>query len=85
MLKTTETEVTFRKPFTLRSVNTRFPAGTYRLLTDEEEIDGLSFQAWRRVATMLIAPSISTQDGSQQIFTIDPDDLVTAQKADISP
>jgi len=85
MVKTTETLVTFRKPFSLRSIDTRLPAGTYRLITDEEEIDGLSFSAWRRLATMLVAPAVGIQDGTQQIFNINPQELDVALKADESP
>ncbi len=57
--RTTETSVTFRHPFKLASFDTEQPAGTYRLVTDEEEVLGLSFLAYRRVATMLHTPSIS--------------------------
>jgi hypothetical protein len=42
-VRTTETTVTFRHPFTLTSLDGPQPAGTYRLVTDEEEILGLSF------------------------------------------
>ena len=36
------------------------PAGTYRLVTEEEEIPGLSFVAFRRTAMMLHLPALST-------------------------
>ena len=85
MVRTTETLVTFRKPFSLRSIDSRQPAGTYRLITDEEEIDGLSFPAWRRLATLLITPAVGMEDGNQQIFNIDPQELDVALKADESP
>ena len=51
--RTTETTVTFRRPFTLLSVEGAQPAGTYRLVTEEEQIPGLSFVAFRRTATLL--------------------------------
>ena len=47
-VRTTETTVTFKHPFTLPSFDGPQPAGTYRLVMDEEEILGLSFLAFRR-------------------------------------
>jgi len=58
------------------------PAGTYRLVTDEEEISGLSFLAFRRVGTMLRLPSLATSGGAGQMISIDADDLAAALTAD---
>ena len=60
-VRTTETTVTFKRPFTLPELERPQPAGTYRLVTDEEEISGLSFLAFRRIATMLRLPSLATR------------------------
>ncbi len=43
----------FSKPFLLKGVDRILPAGDYRVVTDEELIEGLSFPAYRRVATMI--------------------------------
>jgi hypothetical protein len=40
--RTTETTVTFKHPFMLGSFDSAQPAGTYRLIIDEEEVIGLS-------------------------------------------
>jgi hypothetical protein len=53
MTRSIETTVTFRRPFTLTALDGVQPAGTYRLVEEEEEIAGLSFVAFRRVATLL--------------------------------
>jgi hypothetical protein len=45
---------TFGKPFTI--TDRLLPAGSYRVSTDEELIEGLSFPVYRRVATMIFAP-----------------------------
>ena len=37
-MRTTETAVTFRHPFVLAALAATQPAGTYRLVTEEEEI-----------------------------------------------
>ena len=47
---------TFAKPFVLKSIGREIPAGTYRVATDEELIEGLSFPCFRRVATMIMVP-----------------------------
>jgi hypothetical protein len=83
--RTTETTVTFRHPFKLTSFDTEQPAGTYRLVTDEEEVLGLSFLAYRRVATMLHTPSISTPDAhvvEHRVYPVDPAELASALEAD---
>jgi hypothetical protein len=49
--------VTFRHPFRIRGVDRVLPAGAYQVITDEEMIEGLSFAAFRRVATMIEVPS----------------------------
>ncbi len=81
-LRTTETTVTFRRPFTLPEFERPQPAGTYRLVTDEEEISGLSFVAFRRVGTMLRLPSLAKSDGPEQMISIDAKDLAAALTAD---
>jgi len=58
------------------------PAGTYRLVTDEEEISGLSFLAFRRIGTMLRLPSLATSGRPEQMISIDADDLAAALTAD---
>jgi hypothetical protein len=85
-VRTTETTVTFKRPFTLPSVDSPQPAGTYRLVTDEEEILGLSFLAFRRTATMLhtpaISPALSMSGHPNQVFTVNAAELAAALKAD---
>jgi len=54
-VRTTETTITFRRPFTLSALDKAQPAGTYRVVTEEEEIDGLSLVAFRRRATCCIS------------------------------
>lgn len=81
--RTTETTVSFRHSFMLSPFNRRQPAGTYRLVIDEEEIPGLSFLAYQRTATMLHTPAVSSAlAGSRQVFVIDPAELATAIASD---
>jgi hypothetical protein len=80
--RTTETIVTFRRPFTLAALEGAQPAGTYRVETDEERLDGLSFDAFLRVATMLHLPAMSATGARRQVITIDPAELAAALEAD---
>ena len=72
--------MTFKHPFSLKGVDGMLPAGDYRVLTDEELIDGLSFLAYRRVATMIFP--LAVRSDLSGMFTIDPQDLAAAQEQD---
>ena len=80
--RTTETTVTFRRPFTLAAIDGTQPAGTYRLVLEEEQIPGLSFVAFRRVTTLLHLPADPLPGATRQVVTILPDDLAAALAAD---
>ena len=69
----------FSKPFLLKGVDRILPAGDYRVVTDEELIEGLSFPAYRRVATMIFLPAQSHRASSIEMVTIDPLDLQAVQ------
>jgi hypothetical protein len=81
-IRTTETTVTFRRPFMLESFDSAQPAGTYRLVIEEENIPGLTFLAYRRTATMLHVPAIPNSAGFEAVFFIDSADLAAALEAD---
>ena len=82
--RTTETTVTFRRPFTLAAVEGVQPAGTYRLVTDEEQIPGLSFVAFRRMTTMLHLPADPPPGCTCEVVNVDPAELAEALAADAS-
>jgi hypothetical protein len=82
--RTTETTVTFSHPFTLSAVDGVQPAGTYRLTTDEEQLPGLSFIAFRRMTTMLHLPAKPLPGGKREIVSVDPAELAEALGADAS-
>ena len=54
--RTTTRTVTFLMPFSVAAASREIPAGAYFIETDEELIQGLSFPAYRRVATFLRIP-----------------------------
>jgi hypothetical protein len=72
-------DVTFRHVFTLKGFERPAPPGTYRVDIEEERIDGLSFLAYRRLATFIRLPMAGHGSGSTQSFLVDPKDLADAQ------
>ena len=56
--RTTHTTVRFTAPFSLSGVDEIQPPGDYAIAEDEELIDGLSWLAYRRVATFIHLPAI---------------------------
>ncbi len=80
--RSTETTVTFRHPFRLTALERPQPAGTYTVVTDEEEIVGLSHVAFRRIATMLRLPALAAARTRAEVVCIDPLELTAALIAD---
>jgi hypothetical protein len=74
--------VTFSHPFWIRGVDRVLPAGSYQVITDEEMIKGLSFAAFRRVATMIEVPAETER--AIELISIGSVDLSDAQRIDAS-
>jgi hypothetical protein len=81
-MRTTETMITFRHPFVLAALEATQPAGTYRLVTEEEEIPGLSFVAFRRTAMMLHLPALPTTSDTHEVVSVDPVEWAAIVEAD---
>ena len=78
--RTTNKTVTFHRPFCLKGVDRLLPPADYRVTTDEELIEGLSFSAYHRISTVIFVPGPSGV--SVEMVTIDPLDLEAAQDRD---
>jgi hypothetical protein len=74
--------VAFSHPFELKGIDRLLPPGEYRVVTDEELIEELSFPVYRRVATMIFVPTKSAS--SVEMVAIDPQELQAAQARDLS-
>jgi hypothetical protein len=74
--------VTFRHPFRIKGIDRQLRAGAYEVVTDEELIEGLSFPAFRRVATVIMVPGAPPHQASTEMLSIAPTDLADAQAAD---
>ena len=80
LTRTREQTWTFNKAFMLKGVDRLLPPGSYRVMTDEELIEGLSFPVYRRVATMMFVPG--RNGSSLEMVTIEPAELQAAHERD---
>ncbi len=83
-LRTTSRTITFARPFSLDGLEETQPAGSYTVQTDEEPIEGLSFLAYRRVATVIFLPVPHRGTGSFQAIAVTPEALEAALARDAS-
>ena len=72
--------ITFHRPFCLKGVDRELPPADYRVVTDEELIEGLSFAAYRRISTVIFVPALISS--GIEMVTIDPSDLKNALDQD---
>jgi hypothetical protein len=80
-IRTSNKTVSFSRPFLLKGVDRVLPSGEYRVATDEELIQELSFPVYRRVATMIFVPAASHASAVEMV-SVDPRDLQEAQDRD---
>jgi len=76
--------VTFKHPFRIRGIDRLLPAGAYEVITDEETIEGLSFEAFRRIATMIIVPAEGSSSLATEMLSVGSVDIADAQRIDAS-
>ncbi len=74
--------ISFQRPFSLASLDGVQPAGSYDVLTVEEQIDSLSFIAFRRLSTMITMASLAPGHSSQEMLEVDPGELAEALARD---
>ncbi len=80
--RTRRKTVNFKMPFSLEEIDRSLPAGSYKVVTDEELVEGLSFPVYRRIATMMLVPGRLAR--SVEMVTIDPLALAQALERDTS-
>lgn len=81
-MRTRETTLVFSHPFRLGGVDRILPPGAYRVVSDDELIEGLSFPVYRRIATMIELPSNTGYASSIEMMPVDPRELQAAQEVD---
>lgn len=80
--RTREKTVTFRRSFALAGLDEVLPAGDYSVETEEELVEGISYAAYRRTATVLHLHAKSGPSHLAQAMTIDPEELDAALARD---
>lgn len=81
-IRVTTMTVTFNHPFFLDEIEGTLPAGAYRVETEEETLDSLSFVAYRRISTHIFVPVAASTDGRLQMCAIHPNGLAAALSKD---
>ena len=80
--RTARSIVSFAHPFRLAGYEDDLPAGDYQVDADEELLEGLSFEAYRRTGTYLLVGSRAGGGGCAEMRPIDPRDLEAALARD---
>lgn len=81
-MRSTCVSLTFRSPFHLPGYDAPFPAGTYEVLSEDERLDGLSFEAFRRQSTFLRISGRGGSQGRTELLPVSQQDLDAAVLAD---
>ncbi|MCR9147093.1 MAG: hypothetical protein NXH74_07810 [Rhodobacteraceae bacterium] len=81
-MRSTRSTVTFSNPFTLPGYPGDLPAGEYEVLVEEELLQGLSFEAYRRTATYLTVRGRGRHAGRSELRAISDSDLSEALSRD---
>ena len=76
--------IMFLHPFRIKGIDRLQRPGAYQVITDEEMIEGLSFPAFRRVATMIMVPAAPPRSSTMEMISIGSVDLSDAQRIDAS-
>jgi len=70
--------VAFKRPFAVSGMDEMQPAGTYTIEIDEELLEGLSFPAYRRIATSILLPAQPGSSIRGQVAQMDPGEVDAA-------
>ena len=84
-MRTRKETVTFKQPFALSGMDGIRPAGVYDIETDEKLLEGVSFPAYRRMATWIRLTTKSGDPGITEILNVDPEELDAALVCDAGP
>ncbi|GHF75397.1 hypothetical protein [Seohaeicola zhoushanensis] len=83
-MRSTRSTVTFSHPFNLPEYPGELPAGDYEVLVEEELIQGLSFEAYRRTATYLEVRGRGSHAGRTELRAISDSALNEALNQDLT-
>ena len=81
--RTTKSTILLTREFSFSGFNGTLPPGEYAVSEDEELVEGVSWLAYRRVATFIEVPAIGRKGMSSQMFKIDHDELTAVLEDDV--
>lgn len=81
-MRSSISRVTFADAFNLRGYHGELPAGDYEVLVEEELLQGLSFEAYRRTATYLIVENRGGRAGRTEMRATTENNLNEALNRD---
>lgn len=81
LMHTRRSIVQFSAPFALRGIDELLPPGEYAIDQVEHLIEGMTWLAYRRIATFINLPAFSAT--TDQLVEIDADELEAALKQDL--
>ncbi len=81
-IRTSESTVTFAHAFSVGTMDRPQPAGTYRLISDDEEIPDLHMLVHRRIGSFLHTPAIGLP-GKAEVYAVTSAELAKAQAEDL--
>ncbi|WP_254778428.1 hypothetical protein [Aliiroseovarius crassostreae] len=67
--------MTFSNAFMIGDSQRKFPAGIYEIVIEEELLQGLSFEAYRRTATYLVVREQGRKAAQTKMYMITMEDL----------
>jgi hypothetical protein len=82
LTRSIESTIHFNQPFRLTPFDRAQPAGSYHLITEEEQLEGLSFAAFQRVRTLLYLPANALPGRAREVIDVDPNELAVALVVD---
>ena len=80
--RTVQSSVMFLYPFRLKGIAESQPAGIYRLVTNQEQLCGLSFTTYRTIMAFLEVPAIGATSQQVRKVPVDLEDLDVCVRAD---
>lgn len=82
LMHTRRSIVQFSAPFALRGIDELLPPGEYAIDQDEHLVEGMTWLAYRRIATFIHLPALS-ECATTELVEIDADELEAALKQDL--
>lgn len=84
-VRSTRTTLAFRRAFTLPREDRTVPAGDYVLVIEEERLEGVTFNAYRRIAGYLIVGGGPAFPGRTEMIPVSEAEVAQLVAQDLAP